>query len=649
MMKHFRKNRITIFSRPEDHIRKLEFLGELNGFREVFFVSDQDQLIQMISSGYCRNPIRNISIDQLPFDLLLLCQRSDNLCSKNKSLLSYIRSVSIELPVVVVYLLEEIPHIELSLPETSEEYLNSMKDWIQLGADDFMLLRPNSSKEEFRMRTLLSISRRRRELQITVRMHIMNGVVHFLSNTMMNSSSNTSTPYDSSLKSLEECKKKIYSSHTHGKALEQQQKQEEQEQQEEEHSSLEAFDLKGQKEFATTTTTTTTTTTSSSQLSLPSTPVCSPVIPARSLKSKRSIQMECESTKEENVIIENNQEISEQELFSKKDIARISTKKFCISPSNACCLWDFDVFGFEEKDLFPLLHSMFAKLNCIGKLCVPQESLIHFMYDVHFHYFSNPYHNFRPAIDVLQSTFFILIECEANKFFSDLEIFSMAIAAFVHDVGHTGFSNAFLVNTSSPLALCYNDKSVLENFHCSLTFSLLRKAENDIFSGIDLVQRRLSRQIIVDCILATDLSLHWDLIGRFDVLATRVAAEMESLEYSLSSPIAMSSSERTLFMQQIIKCADISNPARCFRVAKLWAERVQQEFFLQGDKEKQLELTVSPFMDRANPQLAKMQISFIDTFVNPSFEVLSKMIPKLRPQCKQLEENRSRWQSKLRQ
>jgi len=369
----------------------------------------------------------------------------------------------------------------------------------------------------------------------------------------------------------------------------------------------------------------------------------------RSLKSKRSIQMECESTKEENVIIENNQEISEQELFSKKDIARISTKKFCISPSNACCLWDFDVFGFEEKDLFPLLHSMFAKLNCIGKLCVPQESLIHFLYDVHFHYFSNPYHNFRHAIDVLQSTFFILIECEANKFFSDLEIFSMAIAAFVHDVGHTGFSNAFLVNTSSPLALCYNDKSVLENFHCSLTFSLLRKAENDIFSGIDLAQRRLSRQIIVDCILATDLSLHWDLIGRFNVLATRIAAEMESLESSLSSPIAMSSSERTLFMQQIIKCADISNPARCFRVAKLWAERVQQEFFLQGDKEKQLELTVSPFMDRANPQLAKMQISFIDTFVNPSFEVLSKMVPKLRPQCKQLEENRSRWQSKLRQ
>jgi len=38
-----------------------------------------------------------------------------------------------------------------------------------------------------------------------------------------------------------------------------------------------------------------------------------------------------------------------------------------------------------------------------------------------------------------------------------------------------GKTNGFHVATSSDLACCYNDNSVLENHHCALTFDLIAK------------------------------------------------------------------------------------------------------------------------------------------------------------------------------
>ena len=50
------------------------------------------------------------------------------------------------------------------------------------------------------------------------------------------------------------------------------------------------------------------------------------------------------------------------------------------------------------------------------------------------------------------------------------------IAALGHDIGHMGVQNGFLINSNDPLALQYNDKSVLEQMHCSRLFSVLRQA-----------------------------------------------------------------------------------------------------------------------------------------------------------------------------
>jgi len=64
----------------------------------------------------------------------------------------------------------------------------------------------------------------------------------------------------------------------------------------------------------------------------------------------------------------------------------------------------------------------------------------------------------------------------------------MIISALVHDVGHPGFNNAFLVATKSTEALLCknfyswetlikldNDQSVLENLHTAYFFKIMQK------------------------------------------------------------------------------------------------------------------------------------------------------------------------------
>lgn len=41
------------------------------------------------------------------------------------------------------------------------------------------------------------------------------------------------------------------------------------------------------------------------------------------------------------------------------------------------------------------------------------------------------------------------------------------LSSLAHDIAHTGRTNAFEISSLSKLAVCYNDESVLENYHVS--------------------------------------------------------------------------------------------------------------------------------------------------------------------------------------
>lgn len=78
-----------------------------------------------------------------------------------------------------------------------------------------------------------------------------------------------------------------------------------------------------------------------------------------------------------------------------------------------------------------------------------------------------------------------------------------------------------------------------------------------------------------------------------------------------------SETDRLLVLQMTIKLADINGPCKRHDIHLQWTLRIAEEFYEQGDEEQRLGLPISPYMDRKNPQLAKLQESFINHLVAP--------------------------------
>ncbi len=87
--------------------------------------------------------------------------------------------------------------------------------------------------------------------------------------------------------------------------------------------------------------------------------------------------------------------------------------------------------------------------------------------------------------------------------------FGLLLAAFGHDLDHTGTTNGYEVRTSSKLALKYSDQSPLEYGHIFALFKAAMDSETNLFDQIDLATLRKMREIIIDGIVGTDMRFHF--------------------------------------------------------------------------------------------------------------------------------------------
>ena len=150
--------------------------------------------------------------------------------------------------------------------------------------------------------------------------------------------------------------------------------------------------------------------------------------------------------------------------------------------------------------------------------------------------------------------------------------------------------------------------------HISESFKLMYSNPNcNVFEGFDKEKYKKIRKQMIACVLSTDMSRH--------------NLSINFLNKCLSDNNKPEDNDKQDYMDLVIHTADISNPTKIFDIYFKWAKLVVEEFYDQGDKEKELGLKCS--CDRTKVTIYKNQLGFIDFIELPFFSLVVKAFPKL--------------------
>ncbi|XP_065119614.1 3',5'-cyclic-AMP phosphodiesterase 4D isoform X7 [Paramisgurnus dabryanus] len=309
--------------------------------------------------------------------------------------------------------------------------------------------------------------------------------------------------------------------------------------------------------------------------------------------------------------------------------------------------WGLNVFKVTEfsgnRPLTVMMYTIFQERDLLKTFKIPLDTFITYLMTLEDHYHADvAYHNNIHAADVTQSTHVLLSTPALEAVFTDLEILAAIFASAVHDVDHPGVSNQFLINTNSELALMYNDSSVLENHHLAVGFKLLQEENCDIFQNLTKKQRQSLRKMVIDIVLATDMSKHMNLLADLKTM-------VETKKVTSSGVLLLDNySDRIQVLQNMVHCADLSNPTKPLQLYKQWTDRIMEEFFSQGDRERERGMEISPMCDKHNASVEKSQVGFIDYIVHPLWETWADLVhPDAQDILDTLEDNREWYQSTI--
>ena len=140
--------------------------------------------------------------------------------------------------------------------------------------------------------------------------------------------------------------------------------------------------------------------------------------------------------------------------------------------------------------------------------------------------------------------------------------------------------------------------------------------ECNILSNLSKHDYQQVRSMLIETVLGTGKKIKRILSGLIIIF---ILPDM-SLHFHQLQAIQTNLNNRTKVMSFVLHSADVAHPTKAWDLHKEWTARCMEEFFNQGDREKEMGLDVSPLCDRTTTKVPQSQIG------KSFFSVLSSVI-----------------------
>lgn len=268
--------------------------------------------------------------------------------------------------------------------------------------------------------------------------------------------------------------------------------------------------------------------------------------------------------------------------------------------------------------LFEVVDPFLREQAVYAELAIAPARLRSYLERIEGTYGALPYHCLEHVVHVTRMALGLWSSTELGGIvrkasIKDYHVLALALclAATVHDAGHLGYTNDFLVRSHHEYALNFNDSSPNESTHASTAFKILFDKDN-FLEGLAPDRFWLFRQTVIALVLGTDMAKHHATVSR---LRARDFADV-------------SSGDLQVILLAVMKCADLSHVFMPFPDHQLWSRRLQHELFREGDRWQELGWQPPSLMRRDSPDnFASSQLGFFQFLVIPFVEAFVLLLP----------------------
>ncbi|KAI9033367.1 hypothetical protein DFJ74DRAFT_652228 [Hyaloraphidium curvatum] len=282
----------------------------------------------------------------------------------------------------------------------------------------------------------------------------------------------------------------------------------------------------------------------------------------------------------------------------------------------------------DDDECVAAFVRMVYSLGYVEKFKISHEKLVRFGLTVARNYREKSdvqYHNLGHATAVTHGMYMLAKRYGLRKLFKDdLEVFSLVLACFCHDLDHRGLSNAYLKTTNSFLS-GYFSHSIMEEHHANFAVSILTAPDCDILENLSVEDFKHVLHMTRANIISTDLSVFFSRKAQLTELITT-----GTLDIDHDKP------QRRMIRGLLMNCCDLMAMTKPFLTVIRVVDVIFKEFFTEGDKTKSQGLAPSSeLMDRDKEHaIPKMQVGFMSGVVIPAYELMAS--PNVLPRTEEL-------------